>query len=110
MNKPLSWIHLSRFRNLYSRATTIFLLLTLLSLSYIVEHSVLFDQDGTELLEGSEKEAEKKDKKLFVVALESSGCPWGCVDMLHLRRASSCVLHGIDIEVQTPPPRILLIS
>ena len=79
-------------------------LLSLLSVSFIVENAILFEGEITELQDRTEKDKETKEKKpLFASDL----CIASIIEQAsktELNLMNLDILNGIFLDVVTPPP------
>ena len=68
---------------------------------------LLFESELTELVECPEKENDKKEKKLLVISPEHLNPGDSPEDLKKLLEHQLNKFHGIDIDVQTPPPELI---
>lgn len=79
-------------------------LLSLLSVSFILENAILFEGEITELVDRSEKDKDTKEKKLLFA---SELCIASILDQAsktELNLVNLDILNGIFLDVVTPPP------
>ncbi len=79
-------------------------LLSLLSVSFIVENAILFEGEITELQDRTEKDKETKEKKLLFA---SDLCIASIIEQAsktELNLMNLDILNGIFLDVVTPPP------
>ena len=83
---------------------TAYILLCLVSISFIVEHNPFVENDIIELVESSEKEKEAKDKKLIICDEDIFSSSENMHFARNLNAHTNNSPMGISIDIPTPPP------
>lgn len=87
------------------RSGVAYMLLLLVSFSFIAEHIPFVEGDIIELVESAEKEKDIKDKKLIFTAQYSDGFFPKIEAFKRFVRLNETDLTRIYLDVSTPPPR-----
>jgi thioredoxin-related protein len=89
------------------RSATAYLLLILVSFSFIVEQIPFVEGDVLELVENAEKENDKKDKKLFLEVLNIIGLNTEEGSARYCAQMHKSIFNGVYLDITTPPPRFV---
>lgn len=105
----VSNIHIAtnaRLQNELTRSIIAYVLLFLVSISFIVEHIPFMESDIMELVESTEKEKETKDDKLLLLSQNIIAVSKMENGNNYLCGTTNSPLKGISIDIITPPPEL----
>jgi len=89
-----------------SRKIFSYILLFVLSISFVVENNLFYEGEITELIENTKKETDQKEKKLLLLSFDLPSPLFYSNHKGDLKRNNLFRFNSIYLDVITPPPEM----